>query len=153
VEGLLRQDEQSLLTRVLYNRLIDIFTGLTCFHIQNHYRSFVTGVGEVELDALFVGLDKTGTLFVLPIEARSQAEIETINRVQVSQMTKLVRQDFAELRRRILAATALADGTIAVVEFNDQEDPDDIGIVSISRFRLIRRGAPVDKPSTKTRRS
>ncbi len=29
VEGLLRQDEQSLLTRILYNRLVDIFTGLT----------------------------------------------------------------------------------------------------------------------------
>ncbi|KAB2902359.1 MAG: hypothetical protein F9K27_17040 [Anaerolineae bacterium] len=52
VEGLLRQDEQSLLTRVLYNRLIDIFTGLTCFHIQNHYRSNVHTVGQVELDAL-----------------------------------------------------------------------------------------------------
>ena len=28
VEGLLRQDEQSLLTLVLYNRLVDIFTGI-----------------------------------------------------------------------------------------------------------------------------
>lgn len=71
VEGLLRQDEQSLLTKVLYNRLVDIFTGLTCFHIQNHYRSFIIDMGEVELDALYVGVDKTGTLYVLPIEAKS----------------------------------------------------------------------------------
>jgi hypothetical protein len=140
VEGLLRQDEQSLLTRILYNRLIDIFTGLTCFHIQNHYRSFVTGLGEVELDALYVGVDKTGTLFVLPIEAKSRAESEMIGRIQVSQMAKLVRQDFGELRRRILAVKALADGTIAVVEFDDQKEPDDFRIVSVGRFRLIRRG-------------
>ena len=139
VEGLLRQDEQSLLTRVMYNRLIDIFTGLTCFHIQNHYRSFVAGMGEVELDALYVGVDKTGTLFVLPIEAKSQAESEMIGRVQVYQMAKLVRQDFAELSRRILAVKTLADGTIGIVEFDDQIEPDDFGIVSISRFRLIRR--------------
>jgi len=144
VEGLLRQDEQSLLTRILYNRLVDIFTGLTCFHIQNHYRSFVKGVGEVELDALYVGVDKTGTLFVLPIEAKSQAESEMIGRIQVSQMAKLVHQDFPELKHRILAAKALADGTIALVEFNDQEDPDALRIVSVCRFRLIRRGATGD---------
>jgi hypothetical protein len=146
VEGLLRQDEQSLLTRVLYNRLVDIFTGLTCFHIQNHYRSFVTGLGEVELDALYVGVDKTGTLFVLPIEAKSQAETEMIGRIQVSQMAKLVHQDFPKLRRRILAVKALADETIAVVEFDDHQEPDDFGIVSVSRFRLIRRVATGDTP-------
>jgi len=137
VEGLLQQDEQSLLTRVLYNRLVDIFTGLTCFHIQNHYRSFVAGMGEVELDALYVGVDKTGALFVLPIEAKNQAESEMISRIQVSRMAKLVRQDFVDLRRRILAVKAVADGTIGVVEFDDREEPDDFGIVSVSRFRLI----------------
>jgi len=144
VEGLLRQDEQSLLTRVLYNRLVDIFTGLTCFHIQNHYRSFVADMGEVELDALYVGVDKTGALFVLPIEAKSQAESEMIGRIQVSQMAKLVRQDFAQLRRRVLAVKAVADGTITMVEFDDHEEPDEIGIVSVGRFRLIRRAAKDD---------
>ncbi len=146
VEGLLRQDEQSLLTRILYNRLVDIFTGLTCFHIQNHYRSFVAGMGEVELDALYVGVNKTGTLFVLPIEAKSQAESEMIGRIQVSQMAKLVRQDFPELCRRILAAKALADGTIAMVEFDDHEEPDDFGIISVGRFCLIQRGTTDDAP-------
>jgi len=116
VEGLLRQDEQSLLTLVLYNRLVDIFTGL------------------------YVGVDKTGMLSVIPIEAKSQAESEMIGRIQVSQMAKLVRQDFADLRRRVLAIKILADGTIAVVEFDDNTEPDELGIVSVSRFRLIRRG-------------
>ncbi len=139
VEGLLREDEQSLLTTVLYNRLVDIFTGLTCFHIQNHYRGFVKELGEVELDALYAGVDKTGALYVLPVEAKSQAENELIGRIQISQMVKLVQQDFADLRRRILAIKALPDSTIAMVEFNDQEDPDKLSIVSVSRFRLIRR--------------
>lgn len=146
VEGLLRQDEQSLLTRVLYNRLVDIFTSLTCFHIQNHYRSFVAGMGEVELDALYVGVDKAGTLFVIPVEAKSRAESEMMGRIQVSQMARLVRQDFAQLRRRILAVKALADGTIAMVEFDDHEEPDDFGIVSVARFRLVRRTATGDVP-------
>ncbi len=141
VEGLLRRDEQSLLTRVLYNRLVDIFTGLTCFHIQNHYRSFVADMGEVELDALYVGVDKAGTLFVLPIEAKSQAENEMIGRVQVSQLAKLVRQDFPTLRRRILAVKALSDETIAMVEFDDHQEPDEFGIMSVSRFHLVRRSS------------
>jgi len=139
VEGLLRQDEQSLLTRILYNRLVDIFTGLTCFHIQNHYRSFITDMGEVELDALYVGVNKTGSLCMIPIEAKSRADSEVIGRVQISQMAKLARQDFADLNRRVLAVKALSDGTIAMVEFNDCEDPDDIRIVSLNRFQLIRR--------------
>ena len=139
VEGLLRQDEQSLLTRILYNRLVDIFTGLACFHIQNHYRSSVSGLGEVELDALYVGVDKAGDLFVLPIEAKSQAENELIGRIQISQMVRLVRQDFGDLHRRILAVKALSDGTIAMIEFSDHDEPDSIGIVSVSRFSMIRR--------------
>ena len=140
VDGLLRQDEQSLLTRLLYNRLVDIFAGLTCFHIQNHYRSFVTDMGEVEIDALYIGVDKSGSLFVIPIEAKSQGESEMIGRIQILQMTRLVRQDFGELNRRILAVKTLRDNTIAAIEFNDADDPDDIQIISVSRYRLIRRG-------------
>lgn len=62
-----------------------------------------------------------------------------IGRIQISQMAKLVRQDFAELNRRILAVKILSDGTIAIVEFDDHEEPDDFGIISVARFRLIRR--------------
>jgi len=32
-------DEQSLLAKLRYNRLIDIFTGLTCYSLQNHLRT------------------------------------------------------------------------------------------------------------------
>jgi len=138
VEGLLRRDEQSLLTKLLYNRLIDIFCGLTCFHIQNHYRSFVDKIGEVELDAIYVGVDKLGSLFVIPIEAKSQADNDMIGRIQISQMAQLVKQDFHELTNRILAVKELSDKTIGIVEFSDKTDPNEIRILSVSRYRLIR---------------
>jgi len=93
---------------------------------QTHYREYV-------------GVDKMGALYVLPVEAKSQAESEMIGRVQVAQMARLIRQDFPALQRRIPAVKALEDGTIGAVEFDDRDDPDDFGIVSISRFRLIRR--------------
>ena len=37
-------DEQSLLATVRYNRLIDVFTGLTCYSLQNHLRTSQTGL-------------------------------------------------------------------------------------------------------------
>jgi len=139
VDEFLRRDEQSLLTKLLYNRLVDIFCGLTCFHIQNHYRSFVDGVGEVELDALYVGINKSGNLFVIPVEAKSQADHDMVGRIQISQMTHLVKQDFSGLACRILAVKELPDKTIGVIEFNDKDNPDEIKILSVSRYKLIRR--------------
>ena len=47
-------DEQALLAKVRYNRLIDIFTGLTCYSLQNHLRTTVPGIGQVETDEISV---------------------------------------------------------------------------------------------------
>ena len=53
-------DEQALLAIVRYNRLIDIFLGVTCYSLQNHLRTTVTGIGQVETDEIYVGIDKAG---------------------------------------------------------------------------------------------
>ena len=38
-------DEQPLLARLRYNRLIDLATGLTCYSLQNHFRTAVPEIG------------------------------------------------------------------------------------------------------------
>lgn len=38
-------DEQALLAKIRYNRLIDIFTGVTCYSLQNHMRTSVEEMG------------------------------------------------------------------------------------------------------------
>jgi hypothetical protein len=48
-------DEQALLAKVRYNRLIDIFTGVTCYSLQNHLRTTVAELGQVETDEIYVG--------------------------------------------------------------------------------------------------
>ena len=53
-------DEQALLAKVRYNRLIDIFTGITCYSLQNHLRTAVPELGQVETDELYIGVDKKG---------------------------------------------------------------------------------------------
>lgn len=66
-------DEQAVLAQIRYNRLVDIFTGLTCYHLQGHFRTTVKGTGQVEIDDLYIGLNTNGEAFVLPIEAKIEA--------------------------------------------------------------------------------
>lgn len=63
-------DEQALLAIVRYNRLIDTFLGLTTYSLQNHLRTSVKGVGQIEIDELYVGLDTRGCHYVIPVQAK-----------------------------------------------------------------------------------
>lgn len=64
-------DEQALLAKIRYNRLIDTFLGITCYSLQNHLRTSVPDLGQVETDELYVGLDKRGAHYVVPVQAKS----------------------------------------------------------------------------------
>ena len=60
-------DEQALLAKLRYNRLVDIFTGVTCYSLQSHLRTSVKGTGQVETDELYIGIDKRGAQYVFPV--------------------------------------------------------------------------------------
>ncbi len=60
-------DEQAVLTRLRYNRLIDTFLGITCYSLQNHLRTTVPHMGQVETDEIYVGVDKSGSHYVVPV--------------------------------------------------------------------------------------
>jgi hypothetical protein len=62
-------DEQALLAIVRYNRLIDTFLSLTTYSLQNHLRTAVNGV-QIEIDELYIGLDKHGCHYVIPVQAK-----------------------------------------------------------------------------------
>lgn len=49
-------DEQALLARVRYNRLIDIFLGIATYSLQNHLRTTVKNMGQIEIDEIYVGI-------------------------------------------------------------------------------------------------
>jgi hypothetical protein len=53
-------DEQALLAKVRYNRLLDIFLGIAAYSLQNHLRTSVKGIGQVEIDEIYVGVDRNG---------------------------------------------------------------------------------------------
>src|SRR5712692_8146765 len=57
-------DEQALLAKVRYNRLVDIFTGVACYSLQDHLRTTAAGMGQVETDEIYVGVDKKGAHYI-----------------------------------------------------------------------------------------
>jgi len=50
-------DEQALLALVRYNRLIDVFLGVAAYSLQNHLRTTAPGIGQVEVDEVYVAVD------------------------------------------------------------------------------------------------
>ena len=109
-------DEQALLARVRYNRLLDIFLGVTCYSLQNHLRTTVKDVGQIEVDELYVGVNATGATYVMPVEAKTDKE--RISVVQVWQGFELCGQKFKDLVARPVVATFVGgQDTIALIEF------------------------------------
>ena len=76
-------DEQALLARVRYNRLVDIFTGASCYSLQNHLRTTTPEMGQVETDEIYVGLDKRGAHYIIPVQAKGGSD--RLNIVQIEQ--------------------------------------------------------------------
>lgn len=108
-------DEQALLTRIRYNRIIDIFTGVVCYSLQNHLRTTVPNVGQVETDEIYVGIDKSGCQFVFPVQAKGGSD--EIGVVQIEQDFLLCRDKYPDLICRPIATQFMSNGKIAVFEF------------------------------------
>ena len=85
-------DEQALLAKLRYNRLIDIFTGVACYSLQSHLRTFVEEVGQTETDEIYVGVDKRGAQFVFPVQAKGARD--RINVVQIEQDIAMCAEKF-----------------------------------------------------------
>lgn len=112
-------DEQALLARLRYNRLIDIFTGITCYSLQNHLRTYVADFGQVETDELYVGVDRRGAHYVIPVQAKGGTD--TLNVVQIEQDMALCREKFPSLICKLIAAQFMDKDLIALFEFEESD--------------------------------
>ncbi|MGD1084836.1 MAG: endonuclease [Verrucomicrobiota bacterium] len=112
-------DEQALLARLRYNRLIDIFTGVTCYSLQNHLRTTVPDMGQVETDELYVGLDKKGAHYIFPIQAKGGGD--KLNVVQIEQDFAVCANKFPGLMCRPIGTQFMEGGIIALFEFEQAD--------------------------------
>lgn len=126
-------DEQALLAIVRFNRLIDIFTGLTCYSLQNHLRNTVPSMGQVETDELYLGLDKRGSHFIIPVQAKGHDD--SLGIVQIEQDFAMAAAKFPTLKCKSVAAQFMNNGAIALFELEQNEGR--IGLVSEKHYRLV----------------
>jgi hypothetical protein len=108
-------DEQALLAKIRYNRLVDIFTGITCYSLQNHLRTNISGMGQVETDEIYIGIDKQGVHYVFPVQAKGGTD--KLGAVQVEQDFEVCAQKYPKAIGRPIAAQFMKDKTIALFEF------------------------------------
>lgn len=126
-------DEQALLAIVRYNRLIDTFLSLTTYSLQNHLRTTVKGVGQIEIDELYVELDKRGCHYVIPVQAKGGKD--QIGIVQTSQDIRFVEEKFPGMRCRAIAAQFMDAHIVALFELTLQDD--EIKVVEERHYRLV----------------
>jgi len=126
-------DEQALLAKVRYNRLIDVFTGLTCYSLQNHLRTTVKGIGQVETDEIYVGVDRRGAHYVIPVQAKGGND--KIGRIQIEQDIALCKEKFSKLIPKPVAAQFIDPHLIALFEFVEQRGQ--LKIAVEKHYRLV----------------
>ncbi len=126
-------DEQALLARLRYNRLIDVFTGVTCHALQSHLRTTVPGVGQIETDEVYVGIDRRGAHYVIPVQAKGGRDALSI--VQIEQDFAMCAHKFPGLICKPVAAQFMDDDLIALFTFEDSAQG---VVVSVEQhYRLV----------------
>ncbi len=137
-------DEQALLTKVRYNRLIDLFSGLTCYSIQNHLRTTIQNVGQIEIDEVYLGINKRGTHFVIPCQAKSPGDRFGI--VQVMQDIAFCQARYPNAICKPIALQFLTENDVAILELAVDEDADifHLSVVDERHYKLVDRDGITD---------
>jgi len=126
-------DEQALLARPRYNRLIDIFLGITCYSLQSHLRTHGPSMGQVETAEIYVGIDKRGAHFVIPVQAKGGKDQQSF--VQIEQDFAMPAHKFPGVICRPVAAQFMDDNVIALFDFEERETG--VVISAERHYRLV----------------
>lgn len=128
-----QSDEQALLAKLRYNRLIDVFSGLMCYSLQSHLRTTVPELGQVEIDELYVGMDRNGSHYCLPVQAKGGSDHLSI--AQIEQDLIVCRHKLPGLPCRPIGAQFMPDGTIALLELVSTADG--LRVCNERHYRLV----------------
>jgi hypothetical protein len=126
-------DEQALLAKVRYNRLVDVFLGITSYSLQNHLRTTVKGMGQIEIDEIYVAIDRSGVQYIVPVQAKGGKDMHSS--VQTKQDILCCRAKFPDLVCRAVSAQFMESGTIAMFEMALVED--EIKVVREKQYLLV----------------
>ena len=113
-------DEQALLSQVRYCRLIDIFTGVTCFSLQSHLRTSVPKIGQIETDEIYIGIDREGSKFVIPVQAKGIKDFLSL--VQIEQDISMCSSKFPDLECRAVGIKRDTNDIISMFEYTTRDN-------------------------------
>lgn len=128
-------DEQSLLAKVRYNRLIDIFLGISAYSLQNHLRTNIPNYGQIEIDELYIGVDRSGAHYIVPVQAKGGKD--TLGAIQTIQDWEYcrTRAKYKFCIPRPVSAQFLEENTIAL--FETVFDGNEVSIKQECHYRLV----------------
>ncbi|HNX34191.1 MAG TPA: endonuclease [Kiritimatiellia bacterium] len=126
-------DEQALLAKVRYNRLIDLFLGITAHSLQNHLRTTVKSIGQIEIDEIYVGLNRRGCQFIVPVQAKVGKDQHGV--VQTEQDLSFCQERFPNLICRPVSVHALSDNRIAMFELTLSDD--EVRVIDQKHYALV----------------
>lgn len=126
-------DEQALLAKIRYNRLLDVFLGVSAYSLQNHLRTTVKRIGQIEVDEIYVAVDSTGRQFVLPVQAKGGSDQLSV--IQSEQDLLWCRERLPDLICRPILTQFAQDDLIAMFEVTT--DDGEIKVVQEKHYRLV----------------
>lgn len=126
-------DEQALLAKVRYNRLIDVFLGMAAYSLQSHLRTSVKGIGQIEIDEVYVGVDRRGRQYIVPVQAKGGSD--RLSPVQSKQDIACCAEKFPRLICRAISTQFVEHNLIAIFELTVEDG--EVRIVDEAHYRLV----------------
>ncbi len=126
-------DEQALLAKVRYNRLVDLFLGVNAYSLQNHLRTTIGRGVQIEIDEIYVGIDRHGRQFVIPVQAKGGKDRQGV--VQIQQDAAWCARAFPDLICRSVAVQFMAQRRIALLELTVQAES--VKVIDEKHYQLV----------------
>lgn len=126
-------DEQALLAKIRYNRLLDVFLGVAAYSLQNHLQTTVKRIGQIEVDEIYVAVDSAGRQFVLPVQAKGGSDQLSV--LQSEQDLLWCDDRLPDLICRPILTQFAEDDLIAMFEVT--MDDGEIRVVQEKHYRLV----------------
>lgn len=121
--------------------ILHFFTGVTCFSLQSHLRTFFPKIGQIETDEIYIGIDREGSKFVIPVQAKGSKDFLSL--VQIEQDISMCSSKFPDLKCRAVGIKRDTNNIISMFEYTTQDNEVSIGrraSFTIHRYRIARAG-------------
>ena len=114
IEAYAISDEQALLAKLRYNRMIDLFLGLTAYSLPNHLGSTINGTNKLNIDEVYIGINRDGCKFIIPVQAKGGSD--QLSLAKTWQDMKCCAETFPDFICRPVSTLFITSNRIAIFE-------------------------------------